>query len=465
MHLPAEIISKIVEELINVPETEFHPFDDDWFTSRRVLWEDVICTNHYDHHRINIGQEALALRLISREWNQWVTAMMQEHFTWKVDIGSADSLRKALICLPEPNEGCAQGNGLLPTREIVRRLVVNPGKETRDISVGDQPKKWNIKDLLLQLFRRLGHVEDFALHFPRGNSNDPDVANSIVEAVAHCFQQTNSSSRITSLQLKVPSTYHAAQAFQAILPDKPAKIRNLLVEILDSSGKSGSRDYLEKSYMEDEDIDGTAEESGDDEPALDYNSSFDRSPLQRIYPNRRHQQELWECITECKHLQALSIQGTHYLNLRRLHWPAAPNFTDLRVLHLGRLYSGVTPIQKLIKREGRPASLQKLIIDDVKMPLDEGIWGAVLQFLLDECPNLELLFVYNLSYFQDVGRWAGLSSPEDGTVIDSSERDDEEPLKELIHMFADKFGSSDTWPYWLREMCQDLDIMEDYQKK
>jgi hypothetical protein len=217
--------------------------------------------------------------------------------------------------------------------------------------------------------------------------------------------------------------------------------------------------------MEDEDVDGTAEESEDDDAALDYDSSFDRSPLQRRYPNRRHQQELWECITLCKNLEALSIQGTHYLGLDQLRWPGASNFTDLRVLHLGRLYSGVTPIQKLIKQWGRPASLQKLIIDDVKMPLDEGIWGAVLHFLLDECPNLELFFVYNLSYFSDVGRRCGLSSPEDGTVIDSSERDDLDPLEELAHIFAGKCGSSDTWPYWLSEMGESLDIMGDYQKK
>ncbi|KAK7226972.1 hypothetical protein V2G26_014975 [Clonostachys chloroleuca] len=465
MHLPAEIISKILEELINVPETKFHPFDADSSFSRRILWEDVICPDHYDHHRINIGQSALALRLISREWNRWVTATMQKHFTWKVDFGSPDSLGKALACLPESNGGSAQGNGILPTREIVRRLVVKPGKEAGDISVSGQPQKWNINDLLLQLFRRLGHVESFALHFPPGNSNDPDVANSFIEAVAHCFHQTNSSSRITSLQLKVPSTYHAAQAFQAILPDQPVQIRSLLIEILDSSGKSGSRDYLRESYMEDEDVDGTAEESEDDEAALDYDSSFDRSLLQRRYPNRRHQQELWECITLCKTLEALSIQGTHYLDLGQLRWPGVSNFTDLRVLHLGRLYSGVTPIQKLIKRWGRPASLQKLIIDDVKMPLDEGIWGAVLHFLLDECPDLELFFVYNLSYFSDVGRACGLSSPEDGTVIDSSEDDDSEPLEELVHTFADKCGSSDTWPYWLRVMGESLDILEDYQKK
>ncbi|CAH0047806.1 unnamed protein product [Clonostachys solani] len=465
MHLPAEIITQILEELINVPEAKFYPFDVDWYFSRRILWDDVICTDHYDRHRINIDQSALALRLISREWNRWVTAVMQKHLTWKVDFGSAESLGKALICLPEPNEGRAQGNGLLPTREIVRRLVIKPGKEAHDIPVSGQPQKWNIKDLLLQLFRRLGHVESFSLHFPPGNSNDPDVANSVVEAVAHCFHQTNSSGRITSLQLKVPSTYHAAQAFKAVQPDKSVQLRNLLIEILDSSGRSGSRDFLEESYHEDEDVDGTAEESGDDTAALDYDSSFDRSPLQRRYPNRRHQMELWRLLKPCINLETLSIQGTHYLDLDQLPLPDSPDFVGLRVLSLGRLYGSVTPIQKLIKLfGGPPARLQKLIIDDVKLPMDRGIWGTILRFLLEECPNIELLFLYNLSYFVEVGRACGLSSPEDGTVIDSSEDDDLEPLNELVHGFADKFGSSDTWPYWLREMGQDRDILEDYQK-
>ncbi|VUC26878.1 unnamed protein product [Clonostachys rosea] len=464
MHLPAEIVSKILQELINVPEKECHPFDIDDFSWRRVLWDDVICTDHFPHHRIEIDQSVLGLRLISREWNQWVTALFQKHFTWMVDFGSADSLGKALICLPEPNEGRVHITGILPTREVVKRLAIRPGKEDNEISVNGQSQKWNIKDLLLELFRRLGHVESFSLHFPKGNSYDPDVANSYVEAVAHCFHQTNSSGRITSLQLKVPSTYHAAQAFKAVLPDRPLQLQNLLVEILDSSGKSGSRDYLMESYKDDDDVDGTSEETEIDEEALDYNASFNRSHLQRRYPNRRHQKELWDCISPCINLETLSIQGTHYLDLDQLAWPKSSAWAGLRVLSLGRLYSGVTKIEKLIRLFGRPARLEKLIIDDVKMPLNGGVWGAVLYLLQEECSKLEFFFVYNLGYFVDCGMGCGLSSPEDGTVIDSDDDRDLEPLKELVHTFADRYGSSDTWPYWMRQIGEDMDILEDYQE-
>ncbi|VUC26174.1 unnamed protein product [Clonostachys rosea] len=466
VHLPAEIIDKILTHLIENHLWKYFPWAGkvlSWHPP--LLWSDLTCTDQsaVHGHGTRLHESIYSLRLVSREWNCGIAPLLAKYTTWNIHLDSDQSTQSALACLEN------RSDHLPPTRELVRRLRIEPGK----ICLRDEASSGTTNDYktagtyLYGLLSGLDRVESLDLSFLAVYKNNYDVekTNKLVEAIRHGLTETNVLRRVADIQLKVPTTYHAGRILGAISGDRQTQLSRLLVKIEDSSGVAGDRHYLETNFMDTDERDGTIEESDDeDDERVAWNrENFPRSDLQLRYPNRRNQKELWDFVFSCPNLEALSIASTHYLNLHEIVRERRPSFQGLRVLHLGRVYAASSSIIPLLQpAENAPAPrLQRLVLNDVKAPDDGGLWGELAGDLLTDAPDLDLAFFWNLSYFDFCEQGAGLSSPADSTVIDSSDDGDLEPIQALARKLARMHGDKDSWPFWLRETVDEILYSDD----
>lgn len=131
------------------------------------------------------------------------------------------------------------------------------------------------------------------------------------------------------------------------------------VVITDDSGLSGKKEYLSFDLEADENDDGEWEEPGPN------GVGHPPSNLQLTYPNRAHQDALWDWPTKCRNLEALAIHATHQLDLCQLaeKLDAAPEgtLTHLRALHLSRVYVTFGLLARLMV----PSRIRRLSLKDL----------------------------------------------------------------------------------------------------
>ncbi|KAM0591021.1 hypothetical protein ACHAPN_007521 [Verticillium nonalfalfae] len=171
---------------------------------------------------------------------------------------------------------------------------------------------------------------------------------------------------------------------------------------MDQTGSCGNRDF--SSRADPNHRDDMADGVIDDDPDIEDEANFPYSNVQRIYPNRKHQEALWAFVRSCRNLEALYIQGSHFLDLDLLGWSTAanPKWQGLQVLALSRVYVSPDSLLDLIRPHPEvqgTSRLCRISLDDVKMR--HGKWAPVFNYLNDKCSDLECGRFYNLTYFTE----------------------------------------------------------------
>ncbi|PNH28022.1 hypothetical protein BJF96_g8673 [Verticillium dahliae] len=373
--------------------------------------------------------------------------MLAKHHLWRLRFDSATSIGRAVNALPSPL-------GQIPLQQPVSKLSIDdtgsvqsfrrlyedihydndPMYEDKPVwypSPGDGGErhpapdplrlhydKTETHDRIPQVFAALNKIQTFSLTLPLAEADyDGDWRGSgdnwadcyvltALDEIATTFHDafTNSPAfqHVTDLRLQVPSTHYIGELANALDMEARTRLKHLQVVIMDQTGSCGNRDF--SSRADPNHRDDMADGVIDDDPEEEDEANFPYSNVQRMYPNRKHQEALWAFVRCCHNLEALYIQGSHFLDLDLLGWSTATDskWQGLQVLALSRVYVSPDSLLDLIRPHPEvqgTSRLCRISLDDVKMR--EGKWALVFNYLNDECSDLECGKFFNLTYFTE----------------------------------------------------------------
>lgn len=261
---------------------------------------------------------------------------------------------------------------------------------------------------------------------------DIELVSSFANEMATCLRLP-SMQNLTALHLALPSTYNFIEVGKGI-PDNVWKgLRLLFLDVMDSTGPGGSKQYLNFN--------------GD--------GGYPPSNLQEQYPNAKFAHGVFDIVDKCTNLDTLGIWGSHILDGNLLEWKPASK--GLKSLYLQRIkISAPNLIQLLSPSKDLPLSqshLAKVWLADVD--LTYGTWSHVFAHLTI-CPLQWYLNPSNLGYTPD-GKSAELRHEnvrpyENHSVLWSLHPVNEATLKRLVRKRVKESGGRDFYPNQYMEM-------------
>jgi hypothetical protein len=455
MRLPPEVVDQIVSHLLDASQDPRFPgidytSDIDWDglihykEETRRVWS-PFTEREFDTTLYSLQADVktlLSLRLVSREWHAPATIFLRNHHWLTLKFDSLSSLLKAAQCCKPRIQGRAKS---LPS--LVRKLDMpriwnaltfkrhyrvvaevtesQEGHEEQNNRAGEEvDEEWALRHhykdklrpdaevmhydkgvelaLLEELFASLNRIEAFAISFPDARSDtsygdnaadcyDMQALSEITRTIQNGLQMPVFN-HLMDLRLRLPSTWYVGQLANVITQEKRDRLKHLYLEIVDESGCCGSNRYTVSQDLDDEVVNGEVED--------DY--YYPRSNVQWEYPNRKHQNGLWDLVSSCPNLESLGIKCTHFLDLDQLNWQKSPNSRGLRVLSLERVWASVSTILHLLQPHPSTKStahLRRIMLKEVKLKEDSENWSEIFQYLNRDCPQLDFSSLYNLSYF------------------------------------------------------------------
>ncbi|EEY23792.1 predicted protein [Verticillium alfalfae VaMs.102] len=431
MRLPSEIRDEVVSYFLvpilndRYPEKEHGTVDWNSFASlgpaRAVrVWQpstrsDVWESTRFYQLELDEGS-LLGLRLVSHDWHTSATLMLAKHHLWRLRFDSTTSIGRAVNALPSL--------GQIPLQQPVSKLSIDDTGSVQsfrrlyeDIHYDNDPKyedkpvwypslgdggerhpapdplqihynKTKTHDRILQLKLILRRLEEQRDNW--ADCYDLTALNEIAVTFRYAFTKSPAFQYVTDLRLQVPSTHYIGELANALDIEARTRLKSLQVVIMDQTGSCGNRDFSSRAdpHHRDDMADGVI----DDDPDIEDEANFPYSNVQRIYPNRKHQKALWAFVRSCRNLEALYIQGSHFLDLDLLGWSTAanPKWQGLQVLALSRVYVSPDSLLDLIRPHPEvqgTSRLCRISLDDLKMR--DGKWAPVFNYLNDKCSDLE----------------------------------------------------------------------------
>jgi hypothetical protein len=303
---------------------------------------------------------------------------------------------------------------------------------------------------LRRLFETLSHVEHFALTFPSAESFHRSY-DGIQASEAKCYDMKDVDSILVTVQaglrspalqslvdlrLSVPCTRDIGVLVNGMSSKARNQLRHLSLQIKDATGPSGDEDY---SRTEEDNDDGLLEDA--------FESGFCPSNVQVAYPNRKHQDEIWNFVGSCSNLESLSLEFTHYLDLGRLRWLKSETSPGLRVLRLSRMYTNVASVVELLSphpQVGRQSVLRRLFLSDLKAQTEGGNWITLVRHLGDNCPDLEFCTLTQLTYFTNHPRFQRNNRIwENVRSVWTEDKEEEKAIEDLLETLTEKTADRD----------------------
>jgi hypothetical protein len=243
---------------------------------------------------------------------------------------------------------------------------------------------------------------------------------------------TSSLGHLTTLRLALPATYNFVEIEKLVSNRIWSNLKLLFLDITDATGPGGSK--LHPSW--------TMDAAGGDEGYLPSN-------LQRIYPNAKHADIIFNIIGKCSNLETLGLWGTHILDGNLLEWKTS--YRGLKSLYLKRTkFSAANLIKLLSPSQALPLSLShlaKVWLSDVD--LTSGTWSDVFDHLA-LCPAHWYLNAENLRYSYGGDSESLRSSEgrpwEDNSNLWSLHDMDLPSFKRLMRQRVRESGGRDNYP-------------------
>ncbi|KAH8684088.1 hypothetical protein BGZ61DRAFT_455619 [Ilyonectria robusta] len=499
MYLPPEIRSEIASRFLLL---ELDP----WFYSdfgsaynefmRRPAKENPF--NRFSLFRPNLQVWVLLkLRLVSRDWYQTATILLQEHFWWPLKFDFKSSLERAVsCCLPSGESSSTATPWALPKQFVTKLNITEMGDVLtfrrcyfydNDLvqRVGDDAPyaechtfkdeplrrqdrtqmelhydKSSEHELLRNLFNALETIEAFSISFPRAEFDkgyDYDEAMcydmQAIHEMAVTFQHGLNSpafQHLVDLRLDLPCTKDVELMTKGMSKDARDRLKHLRIWIMDETGRDGN--------------DG-AENTGDteEEGVADGNSAWDGIPpsnLQAEFPNKRHQSAVWDFVGSCPNLESLSISGTHFLDLDQLNWIKSSGSRGLRLLSLHRIWTSISSIIELLRAHPKfdgPPQLRGITLCKVKVHANGGNWSSLFAYLKESCSDLNFSRMDQLTYFENHENFSFNNRIwENYNAIWTENEEDWDELRSLTRHLIRRAGGKEYYPEELSEM-----ILED----
>ncbi|KAK2740067.1 hypothetical protein CKAH01_07236 [Colletotrichum kahawae] len=470
MPLPPEIVDQIVDQYIFVARVEtFHEVRDlvEWinFTGGRgstaVFYGRDGEPYESTFFRSDLSLQALLpLRLVSHEWNHSVNRLFRRHLWWNIRLDDPGMIKRIAACCGDQNGSLSSSVRSLNLEDMFvgqnvdpNDIVLNSGYVDTLSSYGRRglradPQlhydKTDEHSVIRRLFDSLDCIEQFTARVMgahsrenlRANCYDMKGMNEFVMTIQHGLRAT-ALSHLTDLSLLVPSTWHVGEITTVLSQDARNQLRRLRLVIVDETGPGGSDWQMiseDDNYNDGDftDIAGTG---------------YAPSNIQVDYPNREHQDALWEFVGSCQRLESLAIVVSHY-QLDRLRWSPEPGYRGLIDLSLQRIWTNVQSILKLlavapVKETKLPPVARRISLDDVKVYGDGGNWDKVFVFLRTQCPDLELFRASQLTYFTSHVRHEHNNRPWENWNDIWTNDDEDNHDRHLLHMLDRKLGNRD----------------------
>ncbi|KAI1328067.1 hypothetical protein F5Y16DRAFT_164884 [Xylariaceae sp. FL0255] len=456
MHVPQEILDQIVQYLFDYDpvdmmsaQTSVYTWDLSKHDSGTLDWDLFIsCSydpqsddgfNEADIPLLNPGGHAFTypqfytlykVRLVSRAWNAAASRLLAKHIWWLAEMEPASKLERAINLASSLTRKLDMGRIAQVRREddlyrdefyedrlefsecrdseytLQRQIDREAGLiEDADWSEGHEERQ---HEQTRRLIDNLQRGEGLSAAFPlaqseycfegftqtgRAHCYDMDILDMALETIAYGLRSP-AFQYLTSLRLTVPSTYYIKQLAASMTPSVKEQLKDLYLAVNDETGPGGSEQYFAEY-----DVDGTGERWLDGTLTDVESSKYKSSLVQLEYPNREHQDSMWDFIRDCKNLEFLGVQCTHYLDLERLKWEPGPNSKGLRGLYLKRVYAKAWTIRRLLKPREAASRVQRVEFCDVKIYKDGGDWSTVYDCLISHCPKLEFYSSADIGYF------------------------------------------------------------------
>ncbi|PSN71156.1 hypothetical protein BS50DRAFT_570561 [Corynespora cassiicola Philippines] len=202
----------------------------------------------------------------------------------------------------------------------------------------------------------------------------------LISILVDAFTSPSLSTHITTLYLSLFCT----RDFEIISQSAPdlllERIRHLYIQVVDGTGPWGNDEY-DRIYSF----------------ADDYMDETPYSNLQQLYPNRLHQQGVFDLIKKCKRLRSLGITGTQHLDLDSLEWARGKN--ELEILYLKRMRISATKCLEILS-PGHAQALSDFRMERVQfseVELKDGVWETIFKNL-EKTPSLQFFGAENLDY-------------------------------------------------------------------
>ncbi|KAH6949774.1 hypothetical protein BKA56DRAFT_464503, partial [Ilyonectria sp. MPI-CAGE-AT-0026] len=255
--------------------------------------------------------------------------------------------------------------------------------------------------LLRDLFDNLGPIYGFSLAVPRAEYDEnagwpwvqcyDTIALNEVAATVQYGLASAAFEHLVQLRLQVPCTYDIYRFTHTITGKVRSQLLHLAITIKDDTDKAGNKRIENTASTNDDVVDGVTGVS-----------HIPPSNLQLKFPNRAHQNHLWDFVATCPNLESLSISATQYLDLDQLKWIKPSQSRGLRSLVLSRVWTSVPSIIELLRphlESNGPAQLRFLDLNDVKVYDGGGSWSDLFVYLRSNCPSLAMCVVEHLNYF------------------------------------------------------------------
>ncbi|GAP83199.2 hypothetical protein SAMD00023353_0402130 [Rosellinia necatrix] len=406
------------------------------------------------------------VRLVSRDWNAGASRILRRYCWWPIDLDSSDNLKRALgLWGQRPGHMSASSSNSALIRNLNITLISHVRPSIREYYVDDAMNKGedplsiycdcreeDAKGSLLRvpdvsdtsaangMFRELivnlTAVEAFSVAFPRApschhgdivyeaKSYDTDQLIAALDTIIFALRSP-AFRYLTDLRLALPDIRDIGNVAAAIPPQVKQHLKHLYIEIVDQTGPSGS---------------------------------VENSNLQAQYPNRDHQDEVWQFIASCNNLESLGLHCTHYLRLDRLFWQPGPNTKGLRSLYLNRVHANISTLANLLtKRPNKadPPVVRRVDLQRVKIYEDGGDWSTLFN-LLAKCPELDFLSVCNVGYCALHPHFFFIPMPFDfKTNIWSDNEADQSSFMAVLEKLANRVGGLSHYPVDLGALNHD----------
>lgn len=266
--------------------------------------------------------------------------------------------------------------------------------ENVDLKNRNESRSDRLFQRLPELLHKLPRLESFEVRLPGWASgwdgmhdgwtsklDLPKLAD-LIQSLVNGFRAA-SFECLSDLRLSLSCTHDFVELSQ-VLSDTPwNRLRNLLLEVTDSSGAGGSKDYL-----------GWWSEGDDGDWGFPFTN------LQEEYPNSNYSFGIFDIVARLPGLESLGIIGTHLLNGDALTWE--PKSGGLKFLFLQRVKISAENLIRLLSPSSR-SSLDLTVLEKVwleQVELMAGTWAEVFDHLR-LCQRLSSLRVRNLAYCRD----------------------------------------------------------------
>ncbi|KAF7556917.1 hypothetical protein G7Z17_g1083 [Cylindrodendrum hubeiense] len=318
--------------------------------------------------------------------------------------------------------------------------------------------------LLRGLFDNLKKVDAFSLAFPRATSGDthqhPYAESYDIQAldeIAATIQYGLSSTafqHLVQLHLRLPCTRDVERFTNTMSSDARGRLRTLRISIVDETGQDGNDEIENVSDPGEEGVANGA-------------SLYDGIPpsnLQAEFPNREHQDGLWEFVASCSNLESLSIQATHFLDLDQLKWLKSPQSRGLRFLSLNRIWTSISSMIELLRPHPEYTAspqVRSIALYKVKVHTNGGNWSELFSYLKNDCPDLACCEAEQLTYFSEHPNFQWNNRIwENYNAIWTEQKEDWDELRDMARSLIRKAGGKEFYPQQCVELIFDDDDEE-----